>query len=67
MIDLDKPWQSFLVTEGLCGITNMIWARTGYRVLVTTVDGSCSVWEMEVGIHKHDLGQNWLPFTGHYG
>ena len=48
VIDLDRPWESYMVTEDLSCISTLVWDRTGHRLLVTTVDGMCSVWEMEV-------------------
>ncbi|CAG2187106.1 MED16 [Mytilus edulis] len=47
VIDLDRPWDSYIVTDGLSAVTCMIWDRTGHRLLLTTVDGCCSVWLME--------------------
>ena len=48
VLDLDRPWEAYVVTDSLSGISNLVWDRTGHRLLVTGLDGSCSVWEMEV-------------------
>lgn len=46
--DIDKPWDTFLVTCLVDPIVSLEWHSSGFKLLIATVHGLVEVWKMEV-------------------
>jgi hypothetical protein len=48
VLDLDKPWESFLVTSSATCVQHVEWDNMGTRLLLVDGQGDCQIWTMKV-------------------
>ena len=55
VLDLDKPWEEFVVKRSMNPIAHIVWDPSGSKLLIVDCEGMFEVWHMEVHSSNIDI------------